>query len=43
MHNILTSVPNSDLKDGQILDVISSCWKVGGKVVKCADVVVVKN
>ncbi len=43
MHNILTSVQNSDLQDGQILDIISSCWKVGGKVVKCADVVVVKN
>jgi molecular chaperone GrpE (heat shock protein) len=42
-HNILTFIPNPEMENGQIADVISFCWTVGNKVVKCADVIVVKN
>jgi molecular chaperone GrpE len=43
IHNVVTYVAQPEMQDGQIVHVISSCWKVGDRTVRCADVIVAKN
>jgi len=42
-HEVISTVPNPEMEDGSVLEVVRSGWKMDGKLLRAAMVVVVKN